>query len=402
MMKQYILIIIILLFICNPIRAQKLTNDQLTASQKEVLSTLQDLYPRMSRNFSGIKGFYEFYENKKKIQVPGARAKHKITDLSLFLTIPSLEVLELYECSNTTFSELSKIQNLKRLYISDHQVKLNLPSIFELKQLENLTIHGCNTITNNSIEGIENLVNLKVLRLREGSIEDLTPISKLNTINTIDITSFPIKNIGNWNALENLKEITLNNCNLEETHFINTSKHLTHINLNNNNLDELDIQWQNLKTLFVEKNRLTTLKDISKSDKLELLVIGNNNIKDLSILSHLKSLKILDAQYNQITEVCSLVALENLESLNIYNNPFKDASCLSSLPKLDRFDGSTYGMINPYPCSPQDIDELREGKSCNTIQSAMYWPLTNPLYASLLAIIGLVVLMVFGYSRRKK
>jgi len=80
---------------------------------------------------------------------------------------------------------------------------------------------------------------------------------------------------------------------------------------------------------------LTTIpKEILKLTHLSSLDLSNNNIEDISILSHLTTLTYLDIDHNQVRDISSLSTLIHLTTFNFNCNRIKDTSVISKFKKL--------------------------------------------------------------------
>ena len=62
--------------------------------------------------------------------------------------------------------------------------------------------------------------------------------------------------------------------------------------------------------------------------------MSDNQIADLSALSHMRDLAVLWLYFNQITDIAPLSALTKLETLYLYNNQISDIRMLSAMPDL--------------------------------------------------------------------
>src|SRR5690554_4069679 len=108
-----------------------------------------------------------------------------------------------------------------------------------------------------SLDGIEQLSNLRVVDLNQNKIRNIQPLAKLGRLVSLDISSNDLKSL---NGLDELSE-------------------LYWLNVSNNQLADAEL-LQNLK-------------------KLKSLYIRNNALQSLTFVSSLESLENLDAENNQ-------------------------------------------------------------------------------------------------------
>lgn len=115
-------------------------------------------------------------------------------------------------------------------------------------------------------------------------------------------------------ALKSLTELILNNNRLDDISILSELKSLTGLSLNNNNISDI-----------------SSLKDLKNLTELNL---SSNRINNISSLRELKNLTELFLDDNQISDISSLKELMNLVKLNLSNNQIKDISPLSELYDL--------------------------------------------------------------------
>ncbi len=90
-----------------------------------------------------------------------------------------------------------------------------------------------------------------------------------------------------------------------------------------------------LKLEFIAINDLAPLLKLKQLGfkKLEGLMLGENNITDLSALTRLKKLKVLELNNNQLTNISALSKLKQLKELDLRNNPNLTKAKIENLQK---------------------------------------------------------------------
>ncbi len=108
----------------------------------------------------------------------------------------------------------------------------------------------------NSLDGIEQLSNLRVINLNQNKIQNTQPLAKLNRLVSLDISSNDLKNIS---GLDELSE-------------------LYWLNVSNNKLADAELlqDLKKLKSLYIRNNALQSLTFVSNLDSLENLDAENN------------------------------------------------------------------------------------------------------------------------------
>jgi len=93
---------------------------------------------------------------------------------------------------------------------------------------------------------------------------------------------------------------------------------------------------EKVKSLNLDYNQLTNVKDLEKLTQLTGLSLNENkltDVKGLEKLTQLKTLKLLSLAYNQLTDVKGLEKLTNLERLYLSDNPDLTKSQIAELQK---------------------------------------------------------------------
>ncbi|EAG4503484.1 LPXTG cell wall anchor domain-containing protein [Listeria monocytogenes] len=238
---------------------------------------------------------------------------------------------------------------LKKSSVSDTVTQGELDSITTLKA----TNKGIVTLN-----GLENLPNLRTLDLYLNQISDVSPLGTLSNLSTLNLTSNRITDISPLGNLTSLKILYLDNNNintldalknlttLEELyligiHAINLSalENLTNLrvlDLKNNQINDLEPlkNMISLKRLDLSNNQISDVSSLGNLSNLETLILNKNKINNISPLGNLVTLISLELNNNQLSDLNPLDKLTNLEGLNLGNNQVNDISALKTLTKL--------------------------------------------------------------------
>jgi len=311
---------------------QKLTDRDLNEEQFSALLTLNKAIPEIDFEEKGVAGFYQYYENTRKIEIPCSDIEGEtIDDISIFSTLPEVEEILFFGCSNNDFSSLKNSSKLKTLRIYEHKTLLDFTTVFQIKQLENLVINEVSNISENELQGIGFLKNLLTLSIENSDITDLSPIVDLDKLEKVSIASCNISKTENWNALAQLREVSLTGCGLTNLDFLTSHEKLEVLSVSQNKLQKLSLNFKGLKTLWVASNELTKVTGFGKSKDLGLINLGYNKLEDITELIDLENIEFLNISYNKISDICFLSSKQTLNNLDISNNPIGDASCLKAL-----------------------------------------------------------------------
>lgn len=222
-----------------------------------------------------------------------------------------LEVFNLVGNNITEIEGLDSLKKLKLLLLSHNKIK-------EIKGLHNLYQLECLALNNNEIElveGLENLFNLQELYLSHNKITEIKGLNKLEKLINLSFSYNKIKNIEKHNLPVNLEVLSLTGNKIGNN--FSGIKNLTKLK----KLDLFDCQIDSIEYI-------PELKD------LEILNLGNNNITEINALNNLLKLKELNLANNNIHKIYELSKLEDLESLGLENNKICEIEGLGNLTNL--------------------------------------------------------------------
>jgi len=94
------------------------------------------------------------------------------------------------------------------------------------------------------------------------------------------------------------------------------------------------INPDNIIILILGNNQLTDISGIKLFKNLEKLFLDNNNISDISIIKNFKNLKELYISNNKTADISVLKDLNKLQILIINNTAVKDISVIQNLNNL--------------------------------------------------------------------
>lgn len=217
-----------------------------------------------------------------------------------------------------------------------------------------------------SLEDLNLLPYLKNLTIHDQSVQDLSILSHLNKLESLDLsgTVFPADQLKVLANLPSLKDLTLSGCGLSTIAGLDEVQTLTRLDLSNNTLRNLEVlsDMDNLQELYLQHNAVTGLNALGSLTGLETLDISYNSVTDLTPLSScmmlsslsadnnaLKSLQgveeltlltHLSANHNKLMEISVLANCHELVEVSIANNAVSDISAISALTELEVLDFS--------------------------------------------------------------
>lgn len=215
---------------------------------------------------------------------------------------------------------------------------------------------------------------LRSLTIQEQTMENLSHLSSLSKLETLDLTGckFPAEELAVLAQLPMLSDLTLADCGLTTIDALAGAPCLTTLNLAGNGVRNLSalVNMTTLTTLNLQHNAVITLESLSGLPQLSQLDVSYNAITSLMPLSSCHRLTWLDAEsnalenvdgvselpllsylcldYNKLTDVSDLSASTELKELRFSNNQVTDISSLAGLVNLDVLDFS-YNQVSVLP-----------------------------------------------------
>ncbi|BDR53518.1 hypothetical protein KIM372_14250 [Bombiscardovia nodaiensis] len=323
---------------------------------------------------TGLPVLNEFYAGNNLITNPGQLNNPNLGKLNLsnnklssvagitWNNLTNLGELWLNRNQITDLSPVTGVPFLADLYAQDNLItnpgQLNNPNLLVL-YLSNNKLSSVTSITWN------NLSKLQKLNLETNQITDLSPVTGLPSLTSLEAFSNLITNPGqlnnpnltllylsgnkipsvasiNWNNLTKLQQIDLQGNQITDLSPLNPVHSLTDLNASDNLITNAgQLNNPNLERLYLFTNKLSSVASITWNSltKLQQLSLSNNQITDLSLVTGLPSLTQLEAQNNLITNPGQLNN-PNLLVLYLAGNKLSSIASITwnSLTKLQQLD----------------------------------------------------------------
>lgn len=262
---------------------------------------------------------------------------------SIYQGFPALTSLTLWSSENKTFQVLSPvIQNftrLKTLFLRQCMFKA-LP-LANMPTLKSLTI--ANSARNlpfspdiGDLTQLESLEYSCYLPSEPTELAKLTQLTSLSLSYALDADETP-EYLDILSKLDNLQELDLSNCEIENVDFINNKKLISTLNLESAQLTDLTClkEFINLESLILEDtDSLETLAGIEKLP-IKYLDISNSEVEDISALSSISSLEYLNIkQCDEIQDLSPLIQLKDSVEVVLSDRQVKKLEQAKSLAKL--------------------------------------------------------------------
>lgn len=188
-----------------------------------------------------------------------------------------------------------------------------------------------------SLEGIDQLPQLRELIAYSNRIENISQINGITKLESIFLQQNKISSINNvFTNLIRLQDLRLDKNRLTKIEHLSQCQALKSLNLSSNILATLDglHGLQNLQELFVSNNNIKSLTALKGLPLLRELDVSDNQLKSLDGIQYLPKLEVLHAEHNQIVHL----------QFPAYTN--SKSSVLSNSNSLNTTDGETKSAVN--------------------------------------------------------
>ena len=236
-------------------------------------------------------------------------------------------------------------------------------------------------------KGLTQIMGLKKIDLSgDVLISDLSPLSKIGSLQEVNLRGTPVTDLMPLRNLNNLLLLNISNTavsNLEPLHYCTHIKQLSMRSTQISDLSQL-VNFPGLEDLDISNTKVSSLEPISTLDSIDDLRLAYTAVSDLSPLSELVNIELLNITG---TNVKTLDPVQNLAKLRILQ---ADSTGISSLKALDNLAAlqRIYCDYTNVPKQEAISFMLKHPKAFLVFESAelaKWWSGMNPDWQSLLS-----------------
>ncbi|CAL5992381.1 leucine-rich_repeat domain-containing protein [Hexamita inflata] len=176
-----------------------------------------------------------------------------------------------------------------------------------------------------SIDGIEAMINLKLLKMCSQEKLDFHCIQRLTRLNKLYLGNNNITDISFLKPLVNLRDLSLS-CNnlgtLSTLQNLQNLKNLTILDLAQTEISNISTlsNLVNLTDLYLWDNQISDIYPLSNLKRLRSVELGENSVVNISPLRYLTQLEELYLANNKIVNINPITSLKSLKSANLSEN----------------------------------------------------------------------------------
>lgn len=214
--------------------------------------------------------------------------------------------------------KISDVLEIKTLILDEETIFENLNDLAYFPNLAELYLFDQKNLEN--LNGIENCVNLKALTIDGCSFSDVSAISKVSSLEYVEINDTPITDASAVFSLPNLTGFfSTGGTYISDISALKGNTTLTGFRLNSPELKDISVlkDIDSLRLLWIENADKIPLKQFSmlkNLQNLQVIVLGNMNLGNGigNYIAQLKELKYLYLYGNNIKNYTFLKSLKNL------------------------------------------------------------------------------------------
>ncbi len=208
-------------------------------------------------------------------------------------------------------------------------------------EAEAITMLKCKDPNITSLEGIQQLVNLKLIDMGEQGtkIDDVMPLRNLKQLQRLEIPNSEITNIEYLTKLPMLNTLNLSGNHITDLTYFPYMYPLYQLVLNYQGPDyiqditPLEYMPTSLQQLSLQGNKISDISALASLKALKYLSIRDNRITNIDALDNMTMLSGIDMSINAITDI---TPLENNYSLNTIIADHNSITSLEPLKDLNK------------------------------------------------------------------
>ncbi len=213
---------------------------------------------------------------------------------------------------------------------------VDLGKLYKFVAVDSLNLSGKSQIKH--LKPLSELRDLKFLDISHTAIEDLSPISNITFLETLNLSSTPTAAIKFIKYSDKLRDLDISNTQIEDISELVNLTNLQVFKASNTAIQSFAVlnQFKNLKYLDLTKSGFNSIENIKDLAVLETLSLSKNYILNYSLLSKLSSLVTLDLSETNFEDLSPLSSMSKLVHLDITACNISDLSPVASLKSLEK------------------------------------------------------------------
>ena len=282
------------------------------------------------------------------------------------------DVLVVYE-TNSLLSWWEALDDNLKSFIRSQMDSISEPpsteTLHTLIVTEEADLSGQKEIT--SLEGFQELINLKELNISGSGITDLSALSSLDLLHSLDLSNSQVSNIDALAGLPLLTDINMEASQVKSLDTLAACEELTRINANNTEIAESDIlnftrrtgvlvlyqnvhliewwetlddEWSHFLSKKMDFNKNPKAEDLQDLVNADSLLMDQFSPSSLEAIVEFKILRKLKMERVKTSDLSPLRELNFLEDLSINNSNLGSYALIGEMKEIKRLDLSNTSL----------------------------------------------------------
>ncbi len=188
------------------------------------------------------------------------------------------------------------------------------------------------------LRSLSELRDLKFLDISHTSIADLSPISTITLLESLDLANTPTTAIKFIKYSDRLRYLDISNTQIEDISELANLSNLQVLRAANTPIQSFAVlnQFKSLQELNLNESGFNNIENIKDLSSLQSLSLNKNYILNFSLLAKLTSLVKLELSETNFEDLSPLASLTKLVYLDITSSLVSDLSPVTSLSSLKK------------------------------------------------------------------
>lgn len=231
------------------------------------------------------------------------------------------------------------IDDVVKRWVED-TIKSSLTPVYAaLQQITKITevnVSGNYEITD--LTPLSELTEIRSLDCSKTNVADIMPIRNHNKIKELNISDTKVTDISNLKYANIVQNFKADNIRIKDISIVSFFKDLNNLSMSNTDVENISslAGCLNLTSLNISGTKVSDLTPLANLSKLYDLDISNTAVTDISSLQNLINLHFLNIDGAQITDLSEITGLEKLNEINFSNTKVSDLMPLNKMSRLNR------------------------------------------------------------------
>jgi hypothetical protein len=213
---------------------------------------------------------------------------------------------------------------------------VDMAQLYQFVAVDSLNLSGKSNIKH--LRPLAELRDLKFLDISQTTIEDLSPISNITLLESLNLSNTPTAAIKFIKYSDRLRYLDISNSQIEDISELINLSNLQVLKASNTSIQSFAVlnQFKRLQELNLNESGFNNMENIKDLGSLQSLSLNKNYILNFSLLSQLTALSKLELAETNFEDLSPLTSLTKLVYLDLTASLVSDLSPVASLSSLKK------------------------------------------------------------------